>query len=52
MTVGLFSDAGDDFMPNGLRDIVHRVLQPEAAKLEADKLDEETTEPNPDGSSR
>jgi AcrR family transcriptional regulator len=32
MTVGLFSDAGEDFMPNGLREIVHRVLQPEAAK--------------------
>jgi AcrR family transcriptional regulator len=42
MTVGLFSDAGDDFMPNGLREIVHRVLQPEVAKR-AEKTDAAAT---------
>ena len=36
ITSGLFSDAGDDFLANGLREIVHRVLQPEAAKREAE----------------
>jgi hypothetical protein len=45
ITSGLFSDAGDDFLANGLREIVHRVLQPEAAKRDggtksaADKRD-------------
>ncbi len=34
ITSGLFSDAGDDFLANGLREIVHRVLQPEAANRE------------------
>jgi AcrR family transcriptional regulator len=34
LTSGLFSDAGDDFLANGLREIVHRVLQPEAANRE------------------
>ena len=48
ITSGLFSDAGDDFLANGLREIVHRVLQPEAAKREAEsqaavhKLEEES----------
>ena len=36
ITSGLFSDAGDDFLANGLREIVHRVLQPEAAKRKAE----------------
>jgi AcrR family transcriptional regulator len=33
---GLFSDKGDDFLPAGLRKIVHRVLQPETEKREAE----------------
>ncbi len=36
ITSGLFSDAGDDFLANGLREIVHRVLQPEVAKRDAE----------------
>jgi hypothetical protein len=31
---GLFSNKGDDFLPAGLREIVHRVLEPGAAKRE------------------
>jgi AcrR family transcriptional regulator len=42
ITSGLFSDAGDDFLANGLREIVHRVLQPEAANREVANRDEET----------
>ncbi len=34
ITSGLFADAGDDFLANGLREIVHRVLQPEVANRE------------------
>jgi AcrR family transcriptional regulator len=33
---GLFSNKGDDFLPAGLREIVHRVLEPGAAKHEAE----------------
>jgi len=36
---GLVSDAGDDFLANGLREIVHRVLEPEAAKREVANRD-------------
>jgi hypothetical protein len=36
ITSGLFSNKGDDFLPAGLREIVHRVLEPEAAEREAE----------------
>jgi hypothetical protein len=48
ITSGLFSNKGDDFLPTGLREIVHRVLHPEAAKRKTEsqvgaaKRDEET----------
>ena len=48
ITSGLFSNKGDDFLPTGLREIVHRVLHPEAAKRQTEsqvgaaKRDEET----------
>ncbi len=57
MTVDLFSGSGDDFMPNGLREIVHLVLQPGAAKLDEDKLAQDKlaggpTKPATESSSR
>jgi hypothetical protein len=36
ITSGLFANKGEEFLPTGLREIVHRVLQPEAAKREAE----------------
>jgi AcrR family transcriptional regulator len=34
ITSGLFSNTGDDFLPKRLREIVHRVLEPEVPKPE------------------
>ena len=38
----VFTSAGDDFLANDLREIVHRVLQPEVANREVANRDEET----------
>jgi AcrR family transcriptional regulator len=48
ITSGLFANKGDEFLPTGLREIVHRALEPEAAIREAEteaaaaKLEAET----------
>jgi hypothetical protein len=36
ITSGLFSDKGDDFLPKNLREIVHGILEPDAAKREGE----------------
>jgi AcrR family transcriptional regulator len=36
ITSGLFANKGDEFLPTGLREIVHRALEPEAAIREAE----------------
>jgi AcrR family transcriptional regulator len=38
MAGGMFPDADEDFLLNGLREIVHRVLQPEVAKRDAEDI--------------
>jgi AcrR family transcriptional regulator len=36
ITSGLFSDKGDDFLPKNLREIVHGILEPDAAKRDGE----------------
>jgi hypothetical protein len=54
ITGGLFSEAGDDFLINSLKEIVRRVLQPEVAKAaeENNSATEKGVNPGPSGQPR